>query len=98
MNPVIRWDLFGQILDFEPDHFRNRGLPAPAELIHIGDNDGVETFAGKPMRVFSNSENADFFDERRLRVVGLEFFGINILSVREHNYIFAAAGDGESSF
>ena len=28
----------------------------------------------------------------------LEFFGINILSIREHNYIFAAAGDGESSF
>ena len=57
----------------------------------------MENFAGRGVLVLRNSEDADLFDERRLRVVRLKFFGIHVLAVRQNDHIFAPAGDRESA-
>ena len=43
------------------------------------------------------AEDTDLLYERRLRIVCLEFFGINILAVSEHNNVFASAGDRQQA-
>src|SRR5262249_40045200 len=97
MNAVVRRHLLRQIFDLEPDHFSDRCLSAPAKLIHIRNDDGMENLFTRPRSVVGHAHDADVLDKGRTRVVRLEFFGIDVLAVCQHDNLFAAAGDGKIS-
>src|SRR5215475_2629480 len=97
MDTVVRRHLPRQIFDLEPDHFSDRRLSAAAKLIHIRNDDGVENLFTRPRSVVGYAHDADVLDKERTRVVRLEFFEINVLTVCQHNNVFAAASDGKIS-
>jgi hypothetical protein len=94
MKAVVGRHLFRKILDFEPDHFHDGGLPAPPELVQIRNHDAVQNTATCGA-VFADSENADFFNERGLGIMSLQFFGINIFAVGKYDDVFAPPRDAE---
>ena len=97
MNAVIRRDLFGQVLDFEANHFHDRGLAPALELVHLRHDNGMNDLALRLAVIFGNAEDADLLNERRFRIVRFEFFRIHIFPIREHDHVFAAPGDGKLS-
>ena len=57
----------------------------------------MKNFVRRSVVVLGNPDDTDLFNERRLRVVRLEFFGIHVFPVCQHDHVFAAAGDRESA-
>src|SRR5262245_7120414 len=91
MDAVVGRDLPREIFNVKTDHLHDRCLTALSELVHIGNDNRMKNPATGS--VFRYAENADFFDEGRLRIMQFELFWVNVLAIRKHDDIFAAACD-----
>src|SRR6476661_10385963 len=89
MDAVVRRNLLRKILDVEADHLCNCRLAAASEFVYIRHYYRVKN----PARaIFGQAENTNLFNKGRLRVMGLQLFGINVLSVRKDNDVLASSG------
>src|SRR5215475_8743471 len=90
MDAVIRRHLLRKILDIEADHLCDCRLAATSELLHIRNNYGVKNPTGA---VLGQTENTNLFDKRRLLVMRLQFFGVNVLPVCKDDDVLASSGN-----
>ncbi len=84
-----------EAFDFEAQHVANVDDFGAAQRFEVRHDDAVEALgewlAGRALQ----PDDADFFYVGRLQVVGLDFFGINVLAVAEDDEVFLASGDEE---
>src|SRR5262245_45390887 len=90
MDAVIRRHLLRKILDIEADHLCDCRLAATSELLHIRNDYGVKNPTGA---ILGQTENTNLFDKRRLLVMRLQFFRINVLAVCKDDDVLASSGD-----
>ena len=79
-------------LHLEADDVADVGdLPLAQHLV-VGDDDGVQPLGGRLARP-REPEHAEFLDERRLAVDGLDLFRVDVLARAEDDQLLLAAGD-----
>src|SRR5262249_37093214 len=71
------------------DHLCNCRLAPPPEFLHIRYHYRVKNPVDAS---FGQAENTNLFNERRLRVMRLQLFRINILPVREDDDVLTSPG------
>src|SRR5215831_137339 len=89
MDTVVRRDLLRKILDVEADHLCYCRLAAASEFLHIRHHYRVKN---PSCAIFGQAENTNLLNERRLRVMRLQLFRINILPVREDDDVLTSPG------
>src|SRR6266567_1400267 len=83
-----------QTLYVESNHFSRVYDFSLSQRFEIRHNHGVQFL--RPRGSF-HSHHTDFFDKRRLQVMGLDFFGIDILAIGENDHVLLAPGDEQIS-
>src|SRR5690242_6711365 len=89
MDPVVRRNLLRKILDVEADHLCDCRLAPASEFLHVRHYYRVKNPAGP---ILGKTENTNLFNERRLRVMGLQLLRINVLAVRENDDVLTSSG------
>src|SRR6266704_1190991 len=97
MDAVIRGNLLRKILNLKADHFHDRGLATPPKFIHVRNDNPVENLTASRSAIPGNAKNANLLDERRPRIMRLQFFRINVFAIRKNDHILTPAGNGEMS-
>ncbi len=92
-NALGGWDLGRDAFNVEADDFLRIHDLALFQQIEIRHDHGIEAIGSGIAGFALQRHHADFLNVGRLQIVGLDFLGIDVLAVAEHDHVFLAAGD-----